>query len=207
MSQRHLLVIGSQCEALGRLSFLPRVAHDLFAVMTDPDLGGCVSAVHDGPLIDPTVGEAEDAIRAACRAAADAEATLFLAYVGHGTYVGRDFYLQPRDASPMPTARTGVKLVEVIKEEHQTYAGRGGLDGMVVLIDACGSGKAALAVTDAWAVQVQDRPLRFEVLTTTDHLPAYDGCFTRTLLILFLLGRHGLKAPPRSRHATLPPGR
>jgi hypothetical protein len=65
MSQRHLQLIGSQCERLGRLSFLPEAALDLSNVMADPDLGGCVSVVSDGPLINPTVQEAEEAIRRA----------------------------------------------------------------------------------------------------------------------------------------------
>ena len=44
-SNRRLLVIGSQCEALGdtaRLEFLPRAAEELYAVMIDPDLGQCL---------------------------------------------------------------------------------------------------------------------------------------------------------------------
>ena len=44
---RRLLVIGSQCEAFGdaaRLEFLPRAAEELYAVMTDPNLGQCLPA-------------------------------------------------------------------------------------------------------------------------------------------------------------------
>jgi hypothetical protein len=56
MSKRRILVIGSQCRALGNLPFLPQVAQDLYTVMTDPERGGCVSAIErDGLLINPTV--------------------------------------------------------------------------------------------------------------------------------------------------------
>ena len=35
MSNRRILVIGSQCKALGRLDFLPQTARDFYSVMTD----------------------------------------------------------------------------------------------------------------------------------------------------------------------------
>jgi hypothetical protein len=77
MSQRRVLVIGSQCKALGRLTFLPQVAQDLYAVMTDPDRGECVSAIEgDGLLINPTVKETKAAIRSAYFRAAKDQATL-----------------------------------------------------------------------------------------------------------------------------------
>ncbi len=44
MSQRRI-VIGSQCEALQPLAFLPQAAQDLYAVMTDPERGACISAL------------------------------------------------------------------------------------------------------------------------------------------------------------------
>src|SRR5512147_215396 len=50
MGERRILVIGSQCACLPQLSFLPRAAEDLYAVMTDPDLGGCVPALSEGGL-------------------------------------------------------------------------------------------------------------------------------------------------------------
>ena len=36
MSERRILVIGSQCDALGRLDFLPQAARELYQVMIDP---------------------------------------------------------------------------------------------------------------------------------------------------------------------------
>ncbi len=76
MSERQILVIGSQCEAIKPpLPFLPGVAHDLFRVMTDPEIGGCsASSAAGGLLIDPTAGEAEKAIEEAFAAASSVEA-------------------------------------------------------------------------------------------------------------------------------------
>src|ERR1700692_2925938 len=100
MGQRRILVIGSQCQALGRLIFLPQAAQDLYEVMTDSNLGGCVSALDGraGLLIDPSVEDAKDAIKTAYGSAAQDEATLFIAYIGHGDHLGDDFYLLPNDA-------------------------------------------------------------------------------------------------------------
>ena len=63
MGERRVLVIGSQCEELGHLDFLPKAAEELYAVMTDPERGACVSA--PDLLIDPTVAQAKEAIKSA----------------------------------------------------------------------------------------------------------------------------------------------
>ena len=77
MGERRILVIGSQCEALNRLSFLPDTAQELYSVMTDPGRGACVAAIEGaGLLLDPTVQEAKSAIVTAYKRAAKDEATL-----------------------------------------------------------------------------------------------------------------------------------
>jgi hypothetical protein len=107
MTERRILVIGSQCEALRDLKFLPQVAEELYAVMTDPKRGACVSATDSsGLLLDPTVEAVKDAIRSAYLHAAEDEATLFVAYISHGEGADDDFYLMPRDAQFPPTSET-----------------------------------------------------------------------------------------------------
>jgi hypothetical protein len=201
LGQRLILVIGSQCAALGQgfhLSFLPQLAEELYAVMTDPEHGQCISALAESGLrLNPTVAEAKDAIRDGFRAAAAAEATLFLAYIGHGTHVDRDFYLQPRDAAAVPDSDSGIHLVQLVKELHRRHAG---LDGLVVLLDSCSSGVGGAAAAAHW-VQELAGSLRFEVLTAAADRPAYDGCFTRALVDCL---RQGLAHVPveylRSEH-------
>src|SRR5512133_1237399 len=103
MGERRILVIGSQCESLGRLSFLPKAAEDLYAVMTDPELGGCVPALSTGGLVlNPSVSETKHSIKEAFVQASRDEATLIIAFVGHGAYVDRDFYLLPLNGSSRP---------------------------------------------------------------------------------------------------------
>src|SRR4051812_47092099 len=111
MVARRALVIGSQCQQLGTLSFLPRLAEDLYAVLTDPLLGACEPALpgQSGPLLNPSRLELGQALRDAFEAARAAEASLFVTFLGHGE-VGfpgeglpgaRDFYLLPHDC-PTP---------------------------------------------------------------------------------------------------------
>jgi hypothetical protein len=192
MGQRRILVIGSQCRALGRLSFLPQAAQDLYEVMTDSNLGGCVSALggRAGLLIDPSVKDAKDAIKTAYRSAAQDEATLFIAYIGHGERAGEDFYLLPDDAENPPDADTAVHLTNLIKEAHKKASGRP--DGLGVLVDACYAGVAAFGAAEAWVGGLEGT-LRFEVLTAAADRPAADGCFSKTLVALL---RNGISEEP-----------
>jgi hypothetical protein len=185
MGQRRILVIGSQCQQLGRLAFVPESAQRLFEVMTHPDLGGCVQALLDGQgsglLLDPTVEEARKALRNSFRRASDDQATLFLAYIGHGHADGDDFYLLPRDA-PRTEFRSdnAVHLVQVLLEEYRYYPN---VDGLVLLLDACFAGAAAIGAASRWVHALQGQ-MRFELLTATGDNPAYDGCFTRAITAL-----------------------
>ena len=53
----------------------------------------------EGLLIDPTVKETKDAFKTAFFRAAKDEATLFIAFIGHGEKSGEDYYLMPKDAA------------------------------------------------------------------------------------------------------------
>src|SRR4051794_16137054 len=188
-SKRRILVIGSQCASLPpSLSFLPQAGVDLHAVMTDPELGGCTDAAPGGLMIDLTVTEVKAAIKEAFRAASEEEATLILAYIGHGTYAGRDFYLLTRDGVDPPDSETGVQLVQLVKEQHRRHPG---LDGLVVLLDTCFSGVGALAAATYWVSELEGA-LRFEVLTAAADRPAYDGCFSRRLVACLREGLDGI---------------
>jgi hypothetical protein len=185
MSQRRILVIGSQCAQLNTLSFLPQVAQDLYSVMLDPELGGCVPALEaSGPLLDPSVQQAHNAIEGAFQQASKDGATLFLAFIGHGEVVDEDFYLLPFDASVPPNSRGAIHLVQLITELHRRHSD---VDGLVALLDCCYSGVAAAGAAARW-VSALHGTLRFEVLTAAADRPAADGCFTRSLVDLIRTG-------------------
>jgi NACHT domain len=200
MGQRRVLVIGSQCKALGGLDFLPKAAQELYRVMTDPERGACVSALEgEGLLIDPSVTVAKDAIETAYKRAAKDGATLFISYVGHGERVKDDYYLLPQDAQNPPRSGTAIHLTNLIKEVHNTTPGR--IDGLGVLVDACYSGVAGFGAARAWIGDLEGT-LRFELLTAAAaDRPAANGCFSRTLARLL---RQGVSAVPsehlRCRH-------
>ena len=186
MNQRRLLVIGSQCQALQPLRFLPAAAQELYAVMTDPKRGACVSAL-EGPglLLDPTVAGAKDAIRTAYVRAAKDGASLFIAYIGHGEHVRNNFFLLPWDAQEPPTSDTAVHLTNLIAETHAISGGE--IDGLAVLVDACYSGLAGFGAAQAW-VHGLEGTLRFELLTAAADRPAANGCFSVTLARLLREG-------------------
>jgi hypothetical protein len=193
MGERRILVIGSQCRALAHLAFLPQAAQDLYAVMTDPKRGTCVSAIEgNGLLIDPTVAAMKAAIRSAYRRAAKDEATLFIAYIGHGERPENreDYYLMPLDAEFPPSSDTAVHLINFIKETHTNTPDK--VDGLGALIDACYSGKAGFGAAQAWVSGLQGT-LRFEMLTAAADRPAANACFSRTLVKLL---QEGISAAP-----------
>ena len=180
MGGRNLLVIGSQCERLPKLSFLPEVATRLYEVMTDPERGACQPALDpSGLVIDPTVDAAKTAIEMAFERAANDEATLLLAFIGHGEQVPEDddFYLLPTDAKVPPRDRTALNLVNEVKDLRRLYE----TDGLVVLVDTCYSGTGALAAGKAWpSMSLGD--FRFEFLAATADRPAFDGSFSKNLI-------------------------
>lgn len=177
---RRVLVIGSQCDALPPLSFLPNVAEELYEAMTDPKIGCCLPSLPEGQskLIDPTVHILEAAIISAFRSASEEQAMLFLAYIGHGIVVGDDFYLLPKNGNPEEAAVRG-KSVDIVQVIKGLYAHHSNITGMVMLLDACHSGFGAVGFSK-W--QDAKFPFRYEVLTATSHLKAYDGCFTKTIV-------------------------
>uniref|UniRef100_UPI002AD250D6 tetratricopeptide repeat protein n=1 Tax=Frankia sp. Cr1 TaxID=3073931 RepID=UPI002AD250D6 len=189
-----------QCEALGDLSFLPTLAQELYAAFTDPLVGGCGSALGDQPglVLNPTLSDMAARVMTAFRFAHDNGSALFLAFVGHGqvgfdgsTATGlSDFYLLPYDCADPDRPSTdnawlvGQRLRELLRDHDQ-------IDGLVVLLDACHSGQAAVEVAHGVASVAMAAGSRFDLLTATDDRPAADGCFTRALTELLHAGHAG----------------
>jgi hypothetical protein len=189
MGERRVLVIGSQCAALpnNQLSFLPRVAQELYEVMTDRERGSCVPALGDDAslLINPTVEHTDGAMAAAMERASDAAATLFLAFIGHGERAEDAFYLLPYDAALPPDSRRAVLVAMRVRELLRRYDR---LDGLVLLVDTCYSGLGALQAAKDWPSTIAAAGGRFEVLTAAMDRPAFDGCFSATLVELLRSG-------------------
>ena len=199
MLPRLLLVIGSQCDILNKLDFLPEVAERLHALLRHPGPGGCggipLEGCLPGLLLNPTVDAAENAIEAAIQEAASAGATLILAYIGHGEFPDEmlgDFYLMPKNATA-PTAKRAIDFTVHIKDCLKGLKNRGSL---VVLLDTCHAGAGAWQAMKAWAQSLRGN-IDFELLTATDERATANAPLTRA--VIELLERGDPEAPERIR--------
>jgi hypothetical protein len=98
---------------------------------------------------------------------------------------GTTFYLLPKDAAWPPDSRHAVLLATRVQE---LLARHGGLDGLVLLVDACHSGLGAMQAAEDWPHTIAQAGGRFEVLTSADDREAADGCFTAALVQLLRAG-------------------
>jgi hypothetical protein len=90
--------------------------------------------------------------------------------------------MQVRGSSRPPKSDTSVLVHQLLSEE---LAGVAGIDGIMLLIDACSSGNVPKSTIDALGEVAGGR---LEVLTAAT-FDAYDGCFTRALIGVL---RHGV---------------
>lgn len=179
---RHALVVGSQCEALPnqQLSFLPQRAERLFQMLTDSNRGGCEPAPTSVLLLDPTLLELDHAVEQAVNDAAIAGATLIFAFIGHAETAAntntKRLFLMPRDGKPIgPTSTTAFELGHRLGELDL-----GGLDGMILILDACHAG-AGIRDTIRAALDLKDHA-RLELLAGTHLRESRNGCFSKSLI-------------------------
>ena len=192
---RRVLVIASQCKNMRELSFLPDAARDFYAAMIDPKIGACAPALAgSGLILDPLADAAVDALIRAFKAAAADAAVLFVALIGHGVKVGNTFFFlvaNSHDPEKDWDFRLALDPVRVFADVQSLDTG---IDGFVMLIDACTAGPAATQAAREWPDQAARAP-RFEVLTASSDTPAYNGCFTRTITRLIRQGRPDTTVP------------
>ncbi|QFU91658.1 NB-ARC domain protein [Amycolatopsis sp. YIM 10] len=182
MPGRLLLVIGSNWGARPPLPFLPDAARELYEVLLHPRPGQCAPALPDRSLLhDPSAADLDKAIEDAFEAASRQEATLIVAFTGHGVTSGDDYYLLAADSPELPDSRTAYLLGQRFKELFRRYPG---IDGLVLLLDTCESGRAADAAGQEWIEVLRRGERRFELLTATGDGPAFGGCFSKSLTYL-----------------------
>ncbi|MEQ0565199.1 tetratricopeptide repeat protein [Amycolatopsis sp. NEAU-NG30] len=186
MPGRLLLVIGSNWGARPPLSFLPGEARNLYESLLSPQPGQCEPALPGRSLVlDPGAAQLDTAIEEAFAAASAQEATLVLAFTGHGVTSGDDYYLLAADSPEDPDSRTAYLLGQRVKELFRRYSA---IDGLVLLLDTCESGRAAEAAGRAWIDVLSRAERRFELLTATGDGPAFGGCFVKSLTYLIRNG-------------------
>ena len=194
MRERRALVIASQCDALPTLPMLEAAAAELYGVLTDSALGECVPALAGGVglLVNRTAAKTKEAIFEAYGRAAEDGATLILAFIGHGEARGDDrFVFLPVDALGESIARRVEAAIDPVQAiEDAQRESPGGIDGLVLLLDACHAGTAVSGAANRW-VRALGRRLRYDLLTATGDLSAYHCCFSRTLAAVLREGVRG----------------
>ncbi|MDQ3764494.1 MAG: tetratricopeptide repeat protein, partial [Actinomycetota bacterium] len=224
MSRRLALVIGSQCPALGTLSFLPAGAGPVeLGGLPEPqrllvrlrDLlvdgpGQCAPVLvpdQSGPglLLNPAKASADAALIEAIRQAHKQQAVLMVYFLGHGRGLQADpaaparhlLHLWDTRRKPVDTEpeSNGWDPYELVVRRRR-YARK--MVGFVLLVDACWAAWAKQQV-DAWS-GVRGGLLSAWLGSSGDQ-QAWDACFTRTLIKLL---EHGVSAGDHPRGAPLP---
>ncbi|WP_405163749.1 tetratricopeptide repeat protein [Nocardia sp. NBC_01499] len=181
MGGRLALVVGSECVALGELGFTGELATGLYESLTE--VGGWRSATdNDAPVLNPTAAQLVTAVDAAFVAAGQRQATLLLAFIGHGVATSaEDFYLLGHDSPAVPNSHNAFHLTQEIRERLNQSA----VDGLVVLVDACETGQGVIGAARRWTDLLAQSAGRMEMLVAAGEGPAFSGCFTRTMLSTF----------------------
>lgn len=219
--RRLALVIGSQCEALPALSFLPktpgpvdvsklegneRLAVELRDLLVDgpgecdPVRDGIEGLSAPGLLLNPTAAQAHDALIAALRAGHKAEAVLVVHVLAHGSGY------QPDPAKPV---RHLLHLWDTVKQPVDTEPESRAWDpyrdidarrphtqqlaGLVLVVDACQASWAKAGI-EGWSGVREG--LLSAVLAASGDESAWDACLTRTLVDVL---RTGLSATQHNR--------
>jgi len=222
--RRLALVVGSQCEALDQLEFLPvgpgpvevsSLTDDQQLVPRLRDLlvdgpGGCAPVRCDGEsqpglLLNPTQEVADNALKAAMQQAHEQEAVLLVCFVGHGTSFKPDPALEGRhflhvwDTVEEPRdAEPESRAWDIYDTISRRRAHTAGMVGLVLLVDACYAAWAKKKV-DAWS-GVRGG-LHAAWLGSSGDEEAWDGCFTRTLVSVL---QEGLGAADHPRRVLVP---
>lgn len=191
-SRRHALVIGSQCDALQVLDFVPDRVDRLIGLLTDSQRGGCEPEGHGSTrLLNPGIAELKDAIREAVVFAASKKASLLVVFIGHGVRRqkpdgGTAFFLMPADGDPEePDSDNAYEAGHVLRSLLSGSAAKD-LDGMFLILDACHAGTGALDVMTQAAMITGKK--RLQILGSTFDEVSYEGCFSRSLIDLMQLG-------------------
>jgi Tetratricopeptide repeat len=189
-ANRRSLTIGARCDSLGVLPFLPALAAEMDKTLLDPALGACTAALPDGRslLIDPGMDEIRSALSVAFSEADRTRSTLFLSFIGHGIVRTGNLYLMPSDyvdPNEPPTHHSAVLLGQEMKNLLDRWPL---IDGLILVIDACGSGAFAEEAGTSLIEPIDRANSRIEILMSADHDSAYDGCFTERLVQLIRSG-------------------
>lgn len=175
--RKGLVVAARWLELNGDQGYITEAADLLATALFDSVLGAC-EPVLDGIRVvrDPTREELDGHLTRAFAVASEAHSTLAICLVGHGyqTSSTSPFYFVPSDhpKSYDSAERDGYPLAERIPDLHASY---GDTDGLILLVDACRSGRLWQPENPDWT-----KPMpRLVLATSTGAGPSWGGRFTR----------------------------
>ena len=189
--RRHVLVIASQCENMPKLERLREAAMALDGALRDADMGGCAPGLPDGEsLLYGNLDAAMIAsrIRDAIGYAAQRQASLVLALLGHGFIPGADpvLYLmgwKSRDQIRDSAVDVSALLVEA--------ADRPGVASVIGLIDTCTAAAAAPQISEIANGTRSGRTRLWLLMAAGAGQSAYDLGMSRELTRLLRAGVPG----------------
>ena len=179
------LVVGSQCDRLPPLDFVEDLAGKLYEKLHQAGWGPARKT--NGILLDPDIATFKAAVEEAFTTANTDQATLLIAFIGHGVARGEhDFYLMSTDApAERPNSDKAFHFTEFIRQRLQDFPS---LDGLVFLVDACQAQEGMQGAATRWTDVLAGNQGRMELLVASGTGSAYDGCFTKTILATFQRG-------------------
>jgi len=165
-------VVGSQCDALHRLHFLPERAEALAQVLGDDALGRWEVELK----LDPDHATLRQLIHDQLAAASGTGSIALIGLIGHGkTFDDTDYYFMPKDGTGHGQSNPDLLLTLALRESLRECAN---LKGLVLLIDTCESGVVATRA-DVW---LPSPPSPYHIMTAALGDVVQDGNFTQAVI-------------------------
>ncbi|MFD9359481.1 hypothetical protein [Streptomyces sp. NPDC060031] len=187
--RRHVLVLAPQCESMPRLGSLDPAARELDKVLRNGMLGGCAPGLPDGESLfvgdGLTSGYIQGLVEKAVEHAADRNAVLVLAMLGHGFAVGGTGTLHLMAYDSAEDVRRGAVDVSALLTMAVDHPG---VDGLIGIIDTCHAAGAIPAAPQLTAGSRNGRTRLSLLMASASGQPAYDLTLSRELTTLLSRG-------------------
>lgn len=188
-SPRHVLIVAPHCESMPRLDSLEPAALELDKVLRDGALGDCSPGLPDGGSLfvgdGLTSGRIRGLVEGAVEHAAERNAVLVLAMLGHGFVVGQAGTLHLMASESVDEMRRGAvdvsALVTMAADHH-------GVAGLIGIVDTCHAAGAIPAAAQLTAGSRNGRTRLSLLMASSTSQPAYDLALSRQLAAVLRSG-------------------
>jgi hypothetical protein len=190
---RHLLVVAVQCEAEQELARLDEAADDLCSALIDETIGACKPGLPDGRAIlsgkDLTADGIHEQVRIAIRHAGTNDATLILAFLGHGFVPGQTPTLHLMASDSLRGVRANAVNVRDLLVQATDMPG---INGVIGIIDTCTAAAGTPSIVDLVSGTRGGRTRCQLLMAAAMNQSAYDLRMSRTIVEII---RRGIVGP------------